>query len=335
MRKYKALNKHEFEFGEYKLTPIRHQDRFDIMKWRNEQIYHLRQSSPLTEEVQDKYFNEVISNLFNQELPNQLLFSFLKNDKFIGYGGLVHINWIDKNAEISFIMDTSLEAEYFDKYWSIYLKIIEKVAFTELDFHKIYTYAFDIRPHLYEVLEFARFSDKVILREHCFYNNKFLDVIIHSKFNSELFKDELDLRDANYNDAEILFKWANDSDVRKNAKSNEIIKWENHLIWLNEKINNSNTKIFILYCKEKLIGQIRIDKIQEYWVIDYSIDFKYRGLGLGKKIVELLLNRFKNYKFKAIVKRENEFSIKVFKNLGFEQCLIENDDFLQFEINSN
>ena len=117
MRKYKVLDIQEFEFGEYKLTPIRHQDRFDIMKWRNEQIYHLRQSSPLTEEVQDKYFNEVISNLFNQELPNQLLFSFLKNDKCIGYGGLVHINWIDKNAEISFIMDTSLEAESFKENW--------------------------------------------------------------------------------------------------------------------------------------------------------------------------------------------------------------------------
>jgi hypothetical protein len=34
-----------------------------------------------------------------------LLFSFLKNGECIGYGGLVHINWIDQNAEISFMID--------------------------------------------------------------------------------------------------------------------------------------------------------------------------------------------------------------------------------------
>ena len=30
------------------------------MKWRNEQIYHLRQELTLTKEMQDKYFKEVM-----------------------------------------------------------------------------------------------------------------------------------------------------------------------------------------------------------------------------------------------------------------------------------
>ena len=72
-------------------------------------MYHLRQDKPLTEEDQEAYFLNVVAKLFEQERPNQLLFSFLDGDKCIGYGGLVHINWIDKNAEISFIMNTSLE----------------------------------------------------------------------------------------------------------------------------------------------------------------------------------------------------------------------------------
>ena len=80
--------------------------------------------------------------MFEQEKPNQLLFSFLENGKFIGYGGLVHINWLDKNAEISFVMKTELEKEYFSIYWSNYLSLIEKVAFETLNFHKIFTYAF-------------------------------------------------------------------------------------------------------------------------------------------------------------------------------------------------
>ena len=40
--------------GQYKIVPIRYEDRFDIMKWRNEQMYHLRQSKPLTEEDQER-----------------------------------------------------------------------------------------------------------------------------------------------------------------------------------------------------------------------------------------------------------------------------------------
>jgi hypothetical protein len=57
MRIYKALNKQEFKTDEYCLTPIRHEDRFLIMQWRNDQIYHLRQTELLTEETQTKYFS--------------------------------------------------------------------------------------------------------------------------------------------------------------------------------------------------------------------------------------------------------------------------------------
>lgn len=181
MNTYKVLNKQIFTSGRYELVPIRYEDRMDIMKWRNEQIYHLRQSKPLTVEEQDHYFNNVVAKLYDQDQPNQLLFSFLENNVCIGYGGLVHINWVDKNAEISFIMDTSLEAERFHEIWTIYLGLLEQVAFEELKLHKIYTYAFDLRPHLYKAFSNAGFEEEARLVEHCFFENKFLDVVIHSK----------------------------------------------------------------------------------------------------------------------------------------------------------
>ena len=52
------------------------------MKWRNEQMYHLRQSKVLTLKDQN-YFKNVISKLFSKKKPNQLLFSFFKNNNFI------------------------------------------------------------------------------------------------------------------------------------------------------------------------------------------------------------------------------------------------------------
>ena len=92
MRSYKEIKQQEFVQGTYKLVPIRYEDRFLIMKWRNEQIYHLRQTQPLTTEDQEHYFNGPVAQLFEQDHPSQILFSYLENDICIGYGGLVHIN---------------------------------------------------------------------------------------------------------------------------------------------------------------------------------------------------------------------------------------------------
>ena len=180
---YNCLSQNEFVFEEYKLVPIRYEDRLAIMKWRNEQMYHLRQDKPLTEKSQEDYFNRIVARLFDQKKPNQILFSYLKNDKCIGYGGLVHINWIDKNAEISFIMNSDLEEEYFHFHWSLFLGRIESLAFEELDFHKLYVYAFDLRPHLYEVLLSSGYFRDATLKQHCYFNDKFIDVVIHSKLN--------------------------------------------------------------------------------------------------------------------------------------------------------
>lgn len=181
--KYSFLGQSSFQHKGFSIVPIRYKDRFKIMEWRNEQIYHLRQTKPLTQEDQERYFTTVVSKLFQQEQPNQVLFSYLKNDECIGYGGLVHINWADKNAEVSFIINTKLEKEEFNFHWKTFLHLLENVAFKELNLHKIYIYAFDVRPQLYEAVEAAGFSLDAVLKEHCYFNGKYKDVIIYYRLN--------------------------------------------------------------------------------------------------------------------------------------------------------
>jgi RimJ/RimL family protein N-acetyltransferase len=331
---YNCLHKQSFSNDNYSIVPIRIGDKLNIMKWRNEQIYHLRQNKPLTEEDQDRYFDAVVKRLFDQDQPNQLLFSYLEGDKCIGYGGLVHINWIDKNAEISFVMETALEKEFFQFHWVSFLGLIKELAFDELGLHKIFTYAFDLRPHLYNALEVAGFTMEAVLKEHCLFQGEYKDVLIHSKIN---FKNEFNnidksyLREVNLKDAEILFDWVNEKNVRTNSMNQKPILWENHLEWLEKKLNNPDTKIFILVSGDNLLGQIRIDLIDGFWNIDYSIDNKFRGKGLGKEIVKKLIVKFESYRFKATVKKENIASVKVFKSLGFKKNQIESDVFDYFK----
>ena len=186
MANYICLDKQEYTLGNYSIVPLRYEDRFDIMKWRNEQIYHLRQARPLTQEDQQRYFDNVVAKLFEQSQPDQILFSYLEQNVCIGYGGLVHINWTDRNAEISFIMDTCLETEHFAEHWSNYLTMLKELAFSHLNLHKIYTYAFDLRPHLYPMLEANGFVHEATLKEHCFFEGKYKDVLIHSFINGHV-----------------------------------------------------------------------------------------------------------------------------------------------------
>ena len=154
------------------------------MKWRNEQLYHLRQKNLLTADQQDDYFKHVVLPQFDEQTPPQLLFSYLEKDSCIGYGGLVHINWQDANAEISFIMNTSLEKENFNKHWNIFLSLIEEVAFFDIMLHKIFTYAFDLRPKLYQSLLECGFVQDARLKDHCFIENTFRDVVIYRKISN-------------------------------------------------------------------------------------------------------------------------------------------------------
>jgi RimJ/RimL family protein N-acetyltransferase len=181
MSKYTVLKRQVVVLGRYSIVPIRYEDRHLIMEWRNEQMYHLRQEKPLTKEMQDEYFTNVISKIFVQEQPEQILFSYIKDFECIGYGGLVHINWQDKNAELSFIMKTELEEIEFDLHWKNFLKMINKIATNDLCLIKTYTYAYDLRPKLYNVLEDSNYKLEARLRKHKNIDNNFVDVLIHSR----------------------------------------------------------------------------------------------------------------------------------------------------------
>lgn len=328
---YKILHQQKFSFQQFSLVPIRFEDRHKIMKWRNEQIYHLRQNKPITVQEQDSYFINVVSKLFDQDQPKQLLFSFLKDGVCIGYGGLVHINWIDYNAEISFLIDTSLQKENFDQYWKVYLSMINEVAFDALGLHKIYTYAFDLRPHLYPVLDQSGFQEDARLKEHCCFNNTFIDVVIHSKFNPEL-----SLRKADFSDFEITYKWASSPIIRQFSFDKSEITHDIHRAWFNEKINNPQTLYYILMSKNIKVGSIRFDRnSNEDVVISYLIDPEFHGKGLGRSILRKGINLLfsLNWNVKTIigyVLRQNKASVKIFEQLGFD-LVAEDDHQLKFQ----
>lgn len=318
MREYKALTQQIYQNGEFEIVPIRHEDRIEIMKWRNEQIYHLRQSELLTIDKQDAYFDNTIAPLFNQEKPNQILFSFLQANDCIGYGGLVHINWIDRNAEVSFIMDTQLEESSFSKNWSSFLICLEQLAFGELEFHKIFTYAFDLRPHLYLVLERNGFKREAVLKDHCLIGKEYKDVVIHSLLNKDI-----QLRKVQSLDVDLTYAWAVNKTIRQYSLNKSEITREHHKNWFNSKLIDPKCLYFIAEKQNEPLGSFRLDiDSEESGFISYLIDPKYHGNGYGSELLRLGVRIAKdNLSIKNVmgeVMIENKASIKAFENLGFK-----------------
>ncbi|WP_404478244.1 GNAT family N-acetyltransferase [Sphingobacterium sp. ML3W] len=288
------------------------------MRWRNEQIYHLRQNKVLTEKDQEQYFDTVVRQLFEQDFPNQILFSYLENGICIGYGGLVHINWIDKNAEISFIIKTELEETSFEFHWEKYLSILSQIAFRGLSLHKIYTYAFDLRPRLYVALKRAGFDHEATLKDHCFFEGKYIDVLYHAKLNT------LSLRAATLLDCNLTYVWASDPCTRKYSFNQNQIEKKEHIEWFNNKIQDPNCFYFILEdSMRNPLGSVRIDvKENNQGIISYLIDSKYYGRGLGTAILRLAEEKAKDIKIPidrliGYVLKENIASIKIFNKLDY------------------
>jgi len=183
LKKYSFLTKNKILLGKYSIAPLRKQDIQKIRKWRNEQIRVLRQQSPLTKTDQIKYFEHVIKKSFHEIQPDVILFSFLKENNCIGYGGLVHINWNSKRGEVSFVSDTirTESKKIYQKDFSIFLKLLFKISFDDMCLNKLTTETFDIRPWTIEVLENQGFKKEGRLRKHVLIDDRFYDSILHGK----------------------------------------------------------------------------------------------------------------------------------------------------------
>jgi RimJ/RimL family protein N-acetyltransferase len=145
----------------------------------------------------------------------------------------------------------------------------------------------------------------------------------------------LNFRNAIDADVKLLFDWANDFEVRKNAINSQAISWEGHQKWFQSRLNSPTSKIFIFQLNEDAIGQVRFEFENNVWIIDYSIDKLHRGKGFGKLMLKEILNHFKTIEpIMAYVKIGNIGSAKIFDYLGFkknEVVEINNNNYQIFE----
>lgn len=138
----------------------------------------------------------------------------------------------------------------------------------------------------------------------------------------DIFSGRLSLRSAAECDMALFWKWANDPSVRANCYNPEPIPLESHQKWFFSKLVSDDTLMLVLELDGIPAGQVRYDRYGDTADIGFSIDPRFRGLGLGQKIVEQSLNpaftRLKIARVRAEVFAANSASQAVFIKTGFE-----------------
>ena len=183
MIEYLCLKNQEFHIDNFKIMPIKEEEIEKIRKWRNEQTDILRQSKHISKDEQINYFNKYIWSQLDSKKPSQILMSFYKNNKFIGYGGLVHISWENYRAEISFLLDTKRmkNTKTYLNDFKNFLELMKQLALS-IKMNKLSSETYIFREKHINRLEKSGFEKEGVLKEHILIDRTWFDAVIHGYF---------------------------------------------------------------------------------------------------------------------------------------------------------
>lgn len=114
------------------------------------------------------------------QFPSQILMGLDCSGEFVAYGGLAHINWMDRHAEMSFLTDP-IYSNYEDHHrlLTIFVKLLSQLALNELGLHRLFTETYSFRTEHIKMLESVGFGREGVLKEHVVINGEFVDSIMH------------------------------------------------------------------------------------------------------------------------------------------------------------
>lgn len=181
MRRYACLPATPVTEGEFALVTVQDEHIEAIRCWRNAQIDVLRQAEPISPDQQVQYYAQQIWPSLNLAQPRNILVSYLRDGRPIGYGGLVHLAWEHRRGEVSFLLTPELAADpvRYPRYFALYLRLLQRVAFEHLGLQRLCTETYAFRTSTIEALEGAGFRLEGRLRRHVIVDGHPVDALMH------------------------------------------------------------------------------------------------------------------------------------------------------------
>ena len=180
-KNYKVMSNSIIRVGNLNATAVQEKHIEEIREWRNAQITILRQNHIISKDEQIDYFRNCIWPQMNKNYPNEILLSIFQDNIFVAYGGLVHISWEDKRAEVSFVAANEIVSnqEKYIELFSEYLSLIKHFAFNQIFLNRLFTETYDIRPNHIATLEKSGFKREGVMKSHVIINSLETNSLIH------------------------------------------------------------------------------------------------------------------------------------------------------------
>jgi RimJ/RimL family protein N-acetyltransferase len=178
---YRVMPRPALSDGALTIRAVEPADIEAIRQWRNAQLDVLRQSAPISRADQIAYYARSIWPDKSVCRPRNLLLTYLLEDRPIGYGGLVHLNWEHRRGELSFLLDPEIETDLDrrTRLWSAFIALIKEFAFVDIGLNRISTETYAFRARHIETLEDGGFKPEGRLREQVWIDGEPVDSLVH------------------------------------------------------------------------------------------------------------------------------------------------------------
>lgn len=132
---------------------------------------------------------------------------------------------------------------------------------------------------------------------------------------------QLSCRDARMSDVDLLWRWANDAETRRNAFRKGPIPYDDHVDWLRRRLESETTRIWVFRDGDVPVGQVRFDLSGDVAEISIAVAPEQRGRGYGTAMLAEVIRRFganhRKLRLRARVLGHNERSLRMFGACGF------------------
>lgn len=133
------------------------------------------------------------------------------------------------------------------------------------------------------------------------------------------------LRPAAAPDTYALWLWANDPETRAASFGRGPIEWADHVAWLTTVLRDSTRRLYIAESADgRPLGSVRFDLLDNGVLrLSYALSPEARGQGLAQPLVAAGVQVLRADGLRASVQAEvssdNPRSLRVFRNLGWEE----------------
>jgi RimJ/RimL family protein N-acetyltransferase len=144
-------------------------------------------------------------------------------------------------------------------------------------------------------------------------------------------------------DAEIILGWRNSASARSASPEGNPLGQLEHENWLSSRIaRHPNEPFWIMSIAEEPVGFFRLDlssETQHLFTVSIFTVPKSRGSGVGRlmlrEALDFAISRNAETGLRAVIKKDNNASIALFKGFGFELAAQIDSNFDEYRVTPN